>query len=290
MQDREPTIRSKELGDALRAVMERAGLTGLQVARRMGCSQSSVSRLLTGKRGGSERDVIRFASVCGVKTKELNELLSLVHERDRSGWLQRHGANVPTDVRLLVSHETEAVEITTAQSVLVPGLLQTPDYARAVISSGANVAAEDVEARVRARLARQQLLNRRWPPNCVFYLHEFVFRMQIGGLAVMSDQIHQVLRMAVRPKIAIRIVPVSVGQHAAMSGSFVLLDVAKFKKVVYLDSETSSLFLEDPVEINAYDNVVAALDEVALDERQSREWLSRQAATSSDREALQDVT
>jgi len=130
--------------------------------------------------------------------------------------------------------------------VIVPGLLQTGESARAVISRVVNVPPEEVDDRVAARLARQSLFSRDRPARFSFYLHESVLRTPVGGGAVMWDQLHHMVRMSVRLYLVLRVVPASLGAPAAMAGSFTLMEFAEFKPVAYLESETSSLFLEKP--------------------------------------------
>ncbi|MBA0124516.1 helix-turn-helix domain-containing protein [Haloechinothrix sp. YIM 98757] len=274
MEDRAPTIRSRELGEGLRQAMTYAGYHASEIARLLDWSPSRVSRLLSGKRGGTGYDVSAFLAVCGVKGAERDRLMALTVDQDKKGWFQQHGPVLPKQVRTLIDHESMAVSMEQVESIIVPGLLQTGDYARAVISRNVNVPAGEVDDRVAARLARQSVLSRRQPPTCTFFLHEFVLRTPVGSSLTMSDQLHHLLRVAVRPHITVRVLPAAVGAHAAMSGPFTLLDVKAFKPIVYLDSETSSLFLELPVEIDAYRNILATLEDTALDEGQSRELIA----------------
>ncbi len=274
MRDREPTIRSRELGEGLRQAMEHTGLTGKRVADLLGWSTSRVSRLMSGKRGGSEVDVSAFLAVCRVTGDERDRLLALCQEQHTPGWFQQHGSRLPRQVRTLIDHENKATAISSFQAMLVPGLLQTGDYARAMISRSVNMPAEEVEERVAARLARQSVFSREHPARFTFYLHEPVLRLPIGGTAVMSDQLHHLLRMSVRPHVTLRVLPAALGAHAALSGPFTLLQFAEFRPVAYLDSETSSLFLEKPEETAAYRRILGALAETALDEGQSRELIA----------------
>jgi hypothetical protein len=130
---------------------------------------------------------------------------------------------------------------------------------------------DEIEDRVAARLARKVLFSRDHPPNFTFYLHEFVLRLPIGGAAVMSGQLHELLRMSVRTYVTLRVVPAAVGAHPAIAGQFRLMDIFDFKPIVYLDNETSCIFLEKPEEIGAYRDILRRLDGVALHEGQSRE-------------------
>jgi transcriptional regulator with XRE-family HTH domain len=289
MGDREPTIRSRELGEGLRQAMERAGLNGRQAAHVLGWSESWVSRLLSGKRGGSALDVAAFLGACRVKGPERDRLLALCQELNTPGWLQQHGSRLPKQLITLINHEDKAVSYSDIQPMLVPGLLQTGDYARAAISRVADVPATEVEERVAARLARQCLFNRDWPPRFTFYLHESVLRLPVGGPEVMADQLCHLLRMSVRSCITLRVIPVSLGAHAATAGPFIFMEFAEFKPVVYLESPTSCLFLEKSEEIQAYRLILAALAETALGEGESRELIASLATELyADREDQDD--
>ncbi|MGH3620642.1 MAG: helix-turn-helix domain-containing protein [Sciscionella sp.] len=274
MKDRESTIRSRELGEALREAMERAGLSGKDTAVALGWSPSRVSRLLTGKRGGSELDISAFLAVCRVRGKERARLLKLCEEMNTPGWLQQHGSRLPKQLRTFIDHEDKAAAIGDFQSVLVPGLLQTGDYARALSLGTGTLPEGEIEERVQARLARQALFSRSRPPGFTFFLHEFVLRLPVGTSEVMSEQLHHLLRLSVRSYLILRVVPAGIGPHAGVAGPFTLMEFAEFKPVLYLESETSELFLEEPEEIAAYRRVLARLADTALDEGQSRELIA----------------
>ena len=274
MPHREPTIRSRELGDGLRQAMEQAGLTGKQAAQMLSWSPSFVSLLLSGKRGASELDIAAFLGVCRVKGPERDRLLALCREQDNPGWLQQHGSRMPKQLVTLIDHENKAVAISVFEAIFVPGLLQTGEYARAVISRIVNVPPEEVEDRVAARLARQSLFSRDRPARFTFYLHESVLRTPVGGPAVMAEQLRHLRRMSTRSYLTLRVVPVALGAHAAMTGAFWLMEFVEFKPVAYLESKTSSLFLEKPEEIQAYRRILGALADTALGEGQSRELIA----------------
>ncbi|MGB6161419.1 MAG: helix-turn-helix transcriptional regulator [Pseudonocardiaceae bacterium] len=274
MPHREPTMRSRELGDGLRQAMDDAGLNGLQAAKLLNVSPSLVSLMLAGKRGASELDVAAFLGVCRVSGPERDRLLALCREQDTPGWLQQHGARLPKQLRTLIDYENRAVAISVFEVVGVPGLLQTGEYARAVISRVVNAPPEEVDDRVAARLARQILFSRERPARFTFYLHESVLRLPVGGPAVMAEQLRHLRRMSTRSYLTLRVVPVALGAHAAMTGAFHLMEFTKFKPVAYLESETSSLFLERPEETQAYRNILGALADTALNEGQSRELIA----------------
>jgi transcriptional regulator with XRE-family HTH domain len=287
MPHREPTIRSRELGDGLRQAMEAAGLTGKQTAQMLSWSPSFVSMLLTGKRQASEVDIAAFLGVCRVRGPERERLLALCREQDTPGWFQQHGSRMPKQLVTLIDHENKAVTVGAFEVTGVPGLLQTGEYARAAISRIVNVPPDEVDDRVAARLARQSLFSRERPARFTFYLHESALRLPVGGPAVMAEQLRHLQRMSVRTYLTLRVVPVALGAHAAMTGAFRLMEFAEFKPVVYLESETSSLFLEKPEEIAAYRRILEALADTALDEGQSQELIAALATelyAEADRE------
>jgi transcriptional regulator with XRE-family HTH domain len=289
MQSREATIRRRELGEALRRAMEQAELTGQEMARLLDWSPSGVSRLLSGKGGASLARVSAFLAICQVTGAERDRLLELCEEQSTPGWLQQHGSRLPRQLMTLIDHENKAVTIDDFQAIVVPGLLQTGDYAHAVISRIATVPGTEVNDRVAARLARQSMLSREQPARFTFYLHEFVLRLPVGDSMVMSEQLHHLLRMSVRPYLTLRVVPAAFGAHAGSAGSFTFMEFTEFKPMVYLESEASCLFLEKPQEIAAYQHVLGALAEAALDEEESRKLIASLATEFDvDREAYDD--
>lgn len=290
MEDREPTIRSRTLGEGLRRAMVAADISGKRMAELIGCSQGHISRLLNGKRGATVEDVTSILTICGIKKgEERSYLLSLCEDPHTPGWLQQYGSRLPKQVRVLADHEDLATYYGSFEPQAVPGLLHTGDYARAIIARNVNVPPGEVDERVRARLGRTAVFSREHPADFEFFIHEWALRTMIGGREVMSEQLHYLLRMSVRDYVHIRVVPAALGEHAGMSGSFTLMQFPHFRPVVYLDSETSCLFLEEPEEITAYRRVLADLAATSLDEGQSRQLISELAGLlAADREDEDD--
>jgi transcriptional regulator with XRE-family HTH domain len=277
MPDHETTVRSRELGEGIRRMLERAGLNGKAVAEHLGWAPSEVSRMLNGKRPVKETDVARLVGICRASPQDSERLLALCREANRRGWYQQHGSRLPKQLRTLLDHEDKALTVAGYAGALLPGALQTGDYARSVIARIVNVPADEVDERVAARLARQTLFSRPSPASFLFFVHEFVLRLPVGGSSVMSDQLHHLLRMSVRGNISLRVVPAAVGAHAGLAGSFIFMEFADIKPVVYLEGETTALFLEEASEIAAYRRILGALAETALDEAQSRDLIGRLA-------------
>lgn len=269
--------------------MERAQLNGKQVAELLDWSESRVSRLLNGRRGATEVEVATFLAVCGITGEERAHLLSLCKEQGVRSWFQQFGSRLPRQVRTYVDHENKATRITYFQAQVIPGILQTNEYARAVFARSGTVPAGEIEDRVAARAARQIIFSRHDRPEFRFFIHEFALRLPVGGTEVMSEQLHHLLRLSVRPYITIKVIRTAFGAHGGSAGSFTLLESPEYKSVVYLEGETSGLFLEKPEEIAAYRSVVSELSSAALDERESNELIATLAIDLySDREDQHD--
>ncbi|MGH3916607.1 MAG: DUF5753 domain-containing protein [Pseudonocardiaceae bacterium] len=175
------------------------------------------------------------------------------------------------------------------EASLVPGLLQTTDYMRALIREAGTIQADEIEDRVAARLGRQGVFGREHPARFTFYLHEAVLRLQVGGPAVMFEQLQHLLRKATRPYLTLRVVPARRGGHAAVAGSFKLMEFAEVRPMIYLENETASLFLEKPEEIAAYRRILGLLAQTALDEGESAKLIATLATELyADREDHDD--
>ncbi len=277
MSDENSTIRSRELGDALRLAMERANLSGKRAAHVLGWSETKVSRMLTGRQVFKDTDVSALLALCSVTGDEKERLLELARQYDQQGWLQKYSSDLTKQLRTLINHEARATEITEFEPCFVPGLLQTGDYAQALLERSAMVPPDQIALRVRARLSRQSIFSRDRHPRFTFFLHEQAFRLPVGGPAVMSGQLHHLLQMSVRRYITIRVIPVAFGAHAGVAGACRLMESAEFKPVVYIEEQTAGHFLEEPAEIATYRKIFAAFANCALDERESKDLIAELA-------------
>lgn len=273
MPKRFSTARGREFGDGLRAAIANTGMTARAVAELVGWQEAKVSDLVNGKGGATELELALLLGVCRTPPQERDHLLSLFNEANLKGWWQDHGACTPIRPRTLIEHERSAKKLISWQISLVHALVQLPEYARAVIASCANVPDDEVEERVQVRTERQAVLRKGL--KCLFYLHEAALLAPIGGHEVMRAQLEHLLKMAARSYVEIRIVPLSVGAHAGLSGAFDMLTFDKYEPVVFLDSENSSLIIESSYAVQSYERVVEALDEIALDAEQSKELIKR---------------
>lgn len=267
-------MRGRELGAGVREAVRRAGLTGRAAAELAGWDHGKLSDLINGKGGTNEVELSRLLGVLRTPIGEHEHLLTLFREADRSGWLQISD-KVPVQLRTLIEHESAATEIVTWSVNLVPGLLQTPDYLRALILAYPTTPDNEADERVAALVARQKIVDR--PRELTVYIHEQALRLPVGGAAVMSDQLHHLLRMSVRSYITLRVVPIAIGAHAGTAGSFTLMKFSRIQPVIHAETENASIFLDDKASADIYWTVLAALDRTALDTEQSKEMITRVA-------------
>jgi transcriptional regulator with XRE-family HTH domain len=264
------TVRSRELGNALRLAMENADLSGKQLAAMLGWSETRVSRALTGSAVPPPLDLAAFLAVCRVTGDERDHLLRLGDQQTTLGW--------QTDHRILANNQQQATSITTFHGALRPSLLQVAGYAKAVISRTLNVPFSEVEDRVAARMASQQIFEYDQPPNCTFFIHELCLRLPVGGLKVMAAQLEHLLQLSNRSYVTVRVIPTLAGVQPGLAGSCSLLEFTDFQPVAYVDNEIAGFFVEESGQIATYAKAFAALGIAALDDEASRKKFRAAAA------------
>lgn len=257
----------REFGDAVRRVIERTGLTHRKLAEELGWDEAKLSDMVRGKGGVTEVEAVQLLSYCHVKPDVIQHLLALFRETRVRGYLK-----FPDDqVLALLEQERLANELTVWSMNLIPGHLQIADYMQALLEGEARKESVDYEKVIAAKLERRKLFH--WSRTFVFYIHEQALRLPVGGPDVMKDQYLHILAMAQRDYIKVRVVPIAVGAHAGVSGSFLRLSYAKYEPVIFLEGKNSGLFLEDPKSLAIYASVLTVLDAQALDPEQSRELI-----------------
>jgi transcriptional regulator with XRE-family HTH domain len=270
-----PTIRRKRLSNSLRELRREAGLTAEQVATQLGWDPSKISRIESNEwKLPKVKDVEALLDVYGVTDPAQKEALATLARQARErGWWERYkdvlGSALP-------GLETEATQIRTYQPILIPGLLQTPDYIRAICRAGM-CDEDDTERRVEARIARQQILYRDQSPTLWAVLDEAALRKLVGGREVMRDQVHHLLDMQDhRSNIWIQVIPDSIGAHASMGGPIVLLDYAADPTIVFLENPgAGDLFLEQVADVARYNIRYSHVTGSALSVEESTEYLKR---------------
>jgi transcriptional regulator with XRE-family HTH domain len=257
-----PTAQRLVLGGHLRRLREEASITTEAAASAIRGSHSKISRMEHGRVGFKERDIGDLLSLYGVTSGEEREaLLRLAREANTPGWWQGYSDILPHWVEPYFGLEAAASFIRIYELQFVPGLLQTADYARAIIRLGNASTEEDVSRRAEARIARQEILSRENPPRLWAVMDEGALRRSIGGKAVMREQIRHLADICAHPAVTLQILPFQVGAHPAMGGPFTILRFSEpdLRDVVYIEQLTSALYLDKPAEVDSYLEVMEQL-------------------------------
>jgi transcriptional regulator with XRE-family HTH domain len=268
-----PTVRRRRLALELRRLREAARLTCEEVADHLECSASKISRVETGRVSVSPRDVRDMLEFYGVPAEQRESLVQLARDSRQKGWWHAYSdTTMQPQFVTYVGLESAASEIRMYEVNLIPGLLQTEDYARAVISAGMmNSPGEDVERRVALRMARQPALTRDDPPKIWAVLDEAALRRRVGGASLMRMQLEHLLTQAGLPNVAVQVIPFGGGAHPAMGRPFTILVFPERvdTDVVYLEDLTSTLYVEDVAEVDRYNVFFNHLRATALSFDQS---------------------
>jgi transcriptional regulator with XRE-family HTH domain len=281
------TVPRRQLGRSLRALRVEAGLTVRAAAKELERSEPTLWRMEAGQVAVRALDVEQMCRLYGAKEDMTKALMALARETKAKGWWQGYGDVVPEWFDLYVGLEAAANRIGWYESELVPGLFQTPDYARVLISADHSGAEdEEIDRWVQLRMGRQAILRRPIdPPVLQVALRESVLRCPVGGNAVMANQLGHMIEVSELPNVSLRVVPFTTGLHPGMmSGPF---EVLRFPvngggqesepPTVYADIYTGAIYLDKPHEVERYDQAFREIWETALGESASRD-LIRQAA------------
>jgi len=251
-----PTARRMLLGVHLRRLREAKGVTREAAGYEIRSSESKISRMELGRVGFKERDVSDLLTLYGVTDQvQRDTLLGLAREANTPGWWHRYGDLLANWFQPYLGLEAASALIRTYEVQFVPGLLQTEDYARAVIMLGHGSAkAEDIERRVSVRMARQQLLTRPNPPQLWAVVDEATLKRPIGGAKVMRAQIEALIDATRLPNVQIQVIPFEAGGHAAAGGAFTILRFREpdLPDLVYLEQLTSALYLDKREDVDEY--------------------------------------
>ena len=259
-----PTVLRMILGRQLQALREKAGLSYQQAADAIYASEWTLRRIEAGKGALKPLNIKSLLVTYGVTdVREIDAFLGLARDASRPGWWHSYGDALPDWFKVAVGLEESASLIRAYEPQVVPGLLQTEGYVRAITAASFPSEQEpDAERRVALRLARQDLLKRPAPPEYWVVLEETVLRRPIGGPDVMRGQIEYLIECAARPNVTIQVLPFSAGWHPAMYGMFNLFRFPDdaIPDVVYSEGLTSAYYLNKPEETTKY---TEALDRMA---------------------------
>lgn len=275
---RSPTIRRRELGTLLRALRLEQGLTVEQVAGRLLCSPSKVSRMETGQRGATARDVRDLCDLYGVTSSdERARMTKLAAEGKQQGWWQSYELDY---FATFVGLEEAATAMKMYQSTTIPGLLQTSDYARAMCGVLVpEVSAERTEEFVEVKRRRQGRLSGEPPLPLSVILDEAVLHRAVGGPVAMARQLDHVVEATRIYQITIQVIPYGAGAHAAMDSTFSIMEFADpVPPVVYVEGLVGWIYIERPQDVARYEHVFNLLRNSALSPKDSIELITKVSA------------
>lgn len=269
--ERGPTVLRIALGGQLRKLRESKKITREAAGDAIRGSHAKISRLELGRTSFKERDIRDLLTLYGVDDPEEREsFLELARKANEPGWWHRYGDLLPPWFSTYLGLEQAASKIRTYESHLVPGLLQTPDYARAVVTLGYEDS--DTDRRVAFRQRRQEILHRADPPVIWAVLDEAALHRPVGGRDVHRAQMEHLLDLTRLPNVTIQVVPFSAGEHAAAGSSFTILRFAETElpDIVYLEQLTSALYLDRREDLALYLSVMDRLSVQAAPPEESR--------------------
>jgi hypothetical protein len=254
------------VGGQLRRLREARGLSREEAGYEIRSSDSKISRMELGRVGFKERDISDLLTLYGVtEEQEREQLLELARQANNRGWWHRFDDVTASWFQPYLGLEQAAALIRTYEVQFVPGLLQTADYARAVILlEHERKDPEEIERRVALRMERQQLLSRPDPPQLWAVLDEAVLRRPIGGRAVMRSQIASLIEATKLSNVTLQVLPFEAGGHAAAGGAFTLLRFADadLPDIVYAEQLTGAIYLEKRDDLDKY---AGALERLAVE-------------------------
>ncbi|MEU7632159.1 helix-turn-helix transcriptional regulator [Nocardia sp. NPDC049220] len=271
--ERGPTVLRIALGSRLRQLREGSGITREAAGDAIRGSHAKISRLELGRTGFKERDLNDLLSLYGVvDPAERDTYLELARRANDPGWWQHYSDLLPAWFETYIGLEQAATTIRTYEAQFVPGLLQTADYARAVIQLGNT---DETERRVAIRMRRQQILSRAAAPTLWAVIDENALRRPVGGMVVLREQIEHLVQVAERANVRIQVLPYSAGGHSAAGGPFSILRFPETEllDIVYTEQLTSSLYLDKRRDVELYMSVMNRLSVEALSPARSVEFL-----------------
>ncbi|GAA1842892.1 helix-turn-helix domain-containing protein [Actinomadura bangladeshensis] len=263
-----PTVRRRQLGMELRQLREAVGLTGDQVTERLGWYGAKVSRIEKGRISVPWSDVMDLLDLYEVHDPATREaLVQLAKAARQKEWWQPYSDMLSKNARTYIGLESAAESLRTYQPSSVPGLLQTPDYARAIITRAGplTLGEDEIGRRLSLRLKRQAVITEAGGLRLWAVLDEAALYREIGGLDVMHEQLMHLVEMAHHPGVDIQVMPFSAGPHASLSG---MIGVFTFPgpdpDVAYVDSVSGTLFLERAADVQATTTAFQHLSATAL--------------------------
>lgn len=267
-----------KLGDVLTDLRKRAGKERAESASALGCSEAKIGTIERGRSAVAPLELAALLDLYQVRGDERADVVHLADEarrrRPRTPW----GSVIPERLRRFFRLEETATLIQYYHPELIHGLVQTEDYAHALISAHPEHRPSDIPRLVQARMARQSRLTGSSPPDLHLVLSEAAFRQLIGGPEVMRDQLRHLCDMATRPNVHVGVIPFAAGAHSSKGSPFTILTATPRKTVVYLENLTDGIIVDEPHRVARYESAFEQLSCLALPSDETIALLDRLAA------------
>ena len=270
--DQQPTIRRRRLGAELRRMRETAKLSLEQVAQHLECHRATISRLELGRSALRSRDLRQLLALYGITDQDrVDAYVALARTGLQRGWWQEYQDTLPPTYTDYIALESDATYLRVFQPLLLPGLLQTDAYARAITGTlPTRMTDTELDLYVRVRSERRSVIDSGRTRFCGI-VSEAALRTPVGGPDTMEDQLRHLLKVTQLSNVSLQVLPFRMGEHAGLHGPFVLMSfpLEHESDIVYLENLTSSLYLEKPHDVQAYTHVFDSLRSTALSPRES---------------------
>lgn len=266
--------RARGFGAEIRERRNSLGWTMEHVVTQVGMSKPTLSRIENGQRACTSHEAVSILTVLGVTGAERERLVNLTRPDDQQSWLGVGGEQAQ-QYRAFVTFERQATSITDVSPALLPGLLQTPGYVRALFNEGP-LTGEAMENAISARTGRQSTLSRPSLRRYAALLDEVVLVRIAGDSAVAREQLKHLINLGDSEHVSIRFIPFGAGYHRGCDGGFSIFDFNEAQpRVVYLENQTAGVFVDEPQNTRPYIDIVESMSDKVLDDCASRDLLER---------------
>jgi transcriptional regulator with XRE-family HTH domain len=272
-----PTVRLRRLAAELRRLRAAVGLSREQVEEQTGVNEGTLYRIETARARPQRRTLVALLDLYGVDEQVKTELIELSRSADGQGWSRPYQWQLPGEYAAYISFEAEARSVHNYESLFIPGLLQIPDYGRAMIQGVLPTATEDeINERVEARAERQKLLDGDDPLTLWAVVDEAAVRRVVGDRRIMAAQLEHVALMTQRPNVTVQVIPFDAGAHPGMPGSFIFLEFRDESdpELVYVDTQAGDIFLEAEDDLRRYRTMFDHLRASALSPTRSADLIT----------------
>ncbi|SDJ86402.1 Helix-turn-helix domain-containing protein [Actinopolyspora mzabensis] len=263
--------KARSLAAELRKLRQDADVGVRELARRIGTSHGWVTRTESGSRSISVADVTSILAALEISSEDRERLVDMAREADQPDWLRPGIPGVREELVTLIEYERTATHFVEAAPLLIPGILQTADYARAIMSG---LPAGEREAKVGMRAARRDVLTKVQAPVFEAFILEHVLRDSVCDASAHADQLRHLLKMAELPNVSIRALPKNLGWTHLHSGHFIHFEFGDAAPIVHLETLGSGVFLSSPGAISNYTDAMGSLRQAAMTEQETAEFIT----------------